>query len=96
MMRGDTTSLRVERVGVAGVLDEVVVGLPGHLDDFRLERGQGFHFQLVARARYGEARATRCDHLELSHVVLLTLVADSPYSARIVAQDAPPRRASRP
>src|SRR5439155_1182902 len=52
-------------IGVARRLGEVVVGLGLDFDNFRPERGEGFHLQRVAR--YSVTDPSRGDDLELGH-----------------------------
>src|SRR5207245_5473055 len=64
---GDGSPLGVQRVGVARRLGEVVFSLGRDFDNLRPERTEGFHLQLVARARRSVTHPGRCDNLELRH-----------------------------
>src|SRR5262249_58946966 len=82
---GDLAALRVERVGVAGRLDELVLGAVRDLDDLGVDRRQPFHLGLVVRAGRAVGRSRRCDDLELCHADLLSRRAIAPETSRLGA-----------
>jgi hypothetical protein len=64
---GDEAPFGVQRIGVAGGIYELVICPGRDLDDLRRDRGQAFHFQLVAYAWHGETGPYGCDDRELCH-----------------------------
>jgi hypothetical protein len=93
---GDAAPLGVERVGVARLLDEILVGLGCDLDDLGVDRREGLQLELVAHTRDRKACSARGHHLELRHARLLlgrssVSVRRADRRSRIVAQATGPR-----